>query len=248
MAPDKKTKGSYSVGLATRAAILHAAMELISESGYHGISLRDVARRVGISHPAVIYHFPSKEALMREVVVEYERAFGIIEITRDPETDALSPAGVKVDDMLGIAFQLMRLSKHPDMAILLDLVCVFAVEAAIPGYPVHEHFRARSEMIIAFIAKDLERLRDEGVLSFRLKPRTMALSMMSSWHGILLQERNRGEEGVASYENTISRFLAAAALILQVTPEVQVRVSAKIPEDVGDVYLRAVRAARELVG
>ena len=68
MVAEKRERGPYQSGLARREAILDAAVDLLAEVGYHGMSLRDVARHVGISHPGVIYHFPSKEALLMSVV------------------------------------------------------------------------------------------------------------------------------------------------------------------------------------
>ena len=72
MTTGRKNRGSYSTGLATRESILNVAMSLISRRGFAGISLRDIGREVGISHPAVIYHFPSKEALLGSVINRME--------------------------------------------------------------------------------------------------------------------------------------------------------------------------------
>ena len=60
MTTQRKARGAYSVGQATRESILSAAMVLIAERGYNGFSLRDLGRRVGISHPAVVYHDPAQ--------------------------------------------------------------------------------------------------------------------------------------------------------------------------------------------
>jgi AcrR family transcriptional regulator len=41
---------------------------LFSDKGYHGVSVDEIARRLGVS-PAILYrHFPSKEALYEEVL------------------------------------------------------------------------------------------------------------------------------------------------------------------------------------
>jgi AcrR family transcriptional regulator len=50
-----------------RAAILDAAEKRLVVSGPAGIRLQEVAADVGISHPAVLHHFGSREALVKEV-------------------------------------------------------------------------------------------------------------------------------------------------------------------------------------
>lgn len=48
--------------------ILDGAAELFAEYGYHGSSLRHISRRVGISHPGMLHHFASKDALLGGVI------------------------------------------------------------------------------------------------------------------------------------------------------------------------------------
>lgn len=57
-----------SRGSHRRQEILDAAAALFAEFGYHGTSLRDISRRVGISHPGMLHHFSSKPALLGAVV------------------------------------------------------------------------------------------------------------------------------------------------------------------------------------
>ncbi len=47
-----------------RAALLAAAAELLDEGGPEAVSLRECARRAGVSHAAPYRHFPTREALL----------------------------------------------------------------------------------------------------------------------------------------------------------------------------------------
>src|SRR5699024_11862915 len=53
-------------------AILDGAARLFAERGYHGSSLRDISREVGISHPGMLHHFASKDALLSAVIDRME--------------------------------------------------------------------------------------------------------------------------------------------------------------------------------
>ena len=63
-------------GESTKARILGEARDLYVDSGFARFSLREVARRVGVSAPAVYRHFDSKEALLGEVCAAGFRHFG----------------------------------------------------------------------------------------------------------------------------------------------------------------------------
>ena len=50
-----------------RHALIAAALEVVTESDAHGVTLRAVARRAGVSAAAPYHHFPDKDALLAAV-------------------------------------------------------------------------------------------------------------------------------------------------------------------------------------
>jgi AcrR family transcriptional regulator len=58
---------------ATRAEILEAAWELARTQGLAGLSLRDVARKIGMRPPSLYWYFDSKQAIYDEMFAQGNR-------------------------------------------------------------------------------------------------------------------------------------------------------------------------------
>ncbi len=54
--------------LELKEACIQAAREVIADAGVEGLSMRDVARRLSISHQAPYRHFPSRDHLLAEIM------------------------------------------------------------------------------------------------------------------------------------------------------------------------------------
>jgi len=63
-----RRKADASPQLELRDACIVAAREVIAERGVEQLSLRDVARRLGVSHQAPYRHYPSRDHLLAEVL------------------------------------------------------------------------------------------------------------------------------------------------------------------------------------
>jgi AcrR family transcriptional regulator len=82
--------GEGGRGAGTRARLLHAGVELVSERGYGGASVAAIAERAGVSTGALYRHFPSKADLFVEL---FRR-------TADHELAALRAAAAEHDQYL----------------------------------------------------------------------------------------------------------------------------------------------------
>ena len=73
-------------GLADR--LVEAAEEILAEEGLEGLSLREVARRAGVTHGAPLRHYPSYAALLAEVA---SRGFRTLDAAVESAAAAVAP-------------------------------------------------------------------------------------------------------------------------------------------------------------
>lgn len=68
IAPRPAAKRVRRTAEEARRLILDAAEERLARQGPEGLRLQDIARDVGISHPAILHHFESREGLVRALI------------------------------------------------------------------------------------------------------------------------------------------------------------------------------------
>jgi len=75
----------------TLQKITDAAMQVFAGHGYHGTTMKQIAKATGLSHGLVYYYFPSKEDLFRHLV--------------DVALDASNATLAMADDVQGTAWE-----------------------------------------------------------------------------------------------------------------------------------------------
>lgn len=64
------TEAAPSYTSPRRAEILAAAAELFARRGYHGVSIGELGRAVGLTGPALYRHFRGKDAVLAEMLLD----------------------------------------------------------------------------------------------------------------------------------------------------------------------------------
>jgi TetR/AcrR family transcriptional regulator, acrAB operon repressor len=142
----------------SRAQILAAALKLFSRVGYHGTSLRDIARAAKASTGNVYHHFPDKEAIFTALIEDYLAAISSLD---HPFNKALI-AGVFPDDLEAMARALREsIEQYREQAML---VYVDAVE--FDGKHLKRMYGEMADRFQAFLTQygdrlRLDKLRDE---------------------------------------------------------------------------------------
>ena len=82
-----------------RNAILQATLALISQRGFHGTSMSQIAREAGVSAGIIYYYFDGKDELIHELYRTTKRNFGRA-VVRNFERD--QPLTAQIRQLLGI--------------------------------------------------------------------------------------------------------------------------------------------------
>ena len=104
---NSKSKPSYHHG-DLRHALIQASLALIAEEGFAALTLREVARRAGVTHAAPYRHFADKEALLAAVAEEGFRTMA----AQMRERMASEPSPAERLAACGVAYVLFAI-QHP---------------------------------------------------------------------------------------------------------------------------------------
>jgi AcrR family transcriptional regulator len=135
----------------TRGRILHAALRLFAEYGFHGTSIRDIAAEVGINSATLYAHYPAKERILADLVLIGHQELhsrlqeALVESAGDPA--AQLAALVRAQVLVHTDFPLLALVANQELHAL-------SPERAAPALALREQSR---EMAAAVIASGVRR-------------------------------------------------------------------------------------------
>lgn len=118
----------HSVSPDLKQACVQAAHEVIAEKGIEHLSLRDVARKLGVSHQAPYRHYPSKDHLLAAVIArclrEFAAALDVKQHFDDPHEElcAMGEQYVAYAMQHPLEYRLMFGTSWPDAAADSELI------------------------------------------------------------------------------------------------------------------------------
>ena len=101
-----------------RRAILHAAVRVFAEKGYHGCRIADVARAANVAYGLVYHYFRNKDELLESVFAEQWTIFinGLAAIDSGPGTAAEKLAG-----LFGFVFDVYKTAPAAVRVLMLEV-------------------------------------------------------------------------------------------------------------------------------
>lgn len=101
-----------------RRRILHAAVRVFAEKGYHGCRIADVARAAGVAYGLVYHYFQNKDELLESVFDEQWSIFigALSSVDAGPGT-----ADEKIAAMLGFVFDVYKTAPAAVRVLMLEV-------------------------------------------------------------------------------------------------------------------------------
>jgi len=155
-----------------KTALLDAVEEVVRDTGVGNVSLREVARRAGVTHAASAHHFANKAGLLTAFATQgYEML--AVEVLGSIE-DARPVDGPGVLEAVGRGYVRFALANPGRFEVM------FRLDVLNPGDPA---FIAASEGAYTLLVSTVARCREEGFLGSR-DPEVVAVDAWSMVHGL----------------------------------------------------------------
>jgi AcrR family transcriptional regulator len=162
-----------------RDDILQAAIDLFAKGGSRGTCIAAIAQRIGVTPPAVIHHFKTKEALLGEVVAVIDERRVDLDFRGQ---NVHGPERLTRTRLLG-----ERLESSPELANLQRLATVMVAEALDRDHPSHDYFVGRHREFRAIMAENVRIGMIEGWVRDDVDPELVSTMIIGALQGIQLQ-------------------------------------------------------------
>lgn len=196
-AAGRGSRGPYATGQARRQAIVDEALVVFSRTGFHGGSLREIAKRVGVTPSGLLHHFADKEELFAEVL--HQRDEAVRAAAGDPAEHTLIEQAKRV------------VAHNQTSRGLTSLYAIVSAEATDAEHPSHDDFAARYLARADEAVEILRRGQDAGEVRDDIDPALAARLISAVMDGIQLQWLlDESVDMVPLFDEFVRRYLHPA--------------------------------------
>lgn len=164
-----RARGRPAQTAVSDAALLEAALQSFAENGYEGASVREIARRLDVSHNLIPQRFGAKEKLWYAAV---DHGFG--QLARDLKREAQTLGSDELLVLRGLIVSFIEINAlHPSLLQIINQ------EASQPGPRLDYLFENYIKPVREFGEAWLDHLAEQG----RTKPISVTLFYFLMTHG-----------------------------------------------------------------
>ncbi|WP_423922623.1 TetR/AcrR family transcriptional regulator [Frigoribacterium sp. 2-23] len=164
--------GRYRKGVVKREAILDAALPVFGQVGFHGASLREIARQCGVSHQSLMHYFPTKDELLMAVLRRRDER-----LRRHFDDEG----GMRVGELVELA------EYNVDVPAVIALFSTASAEATADDHPAHEYYADFYERIVSSTTEYLTVAERNGWLRDGFTAESAARVVLAVQDGLQLQ-------------------------------------------------------------
>jgi len=198
----------YAKGRATKDTIVARAAESFAQRGFHGTTLRGIAREAGVDHSTLVHHFGDKTALLLAVLDWYDRMHLTEELPDASEMPASVPVTQLVDGLVATA------RRNREAPGLVQLLSTLSAEAGEADHPARPFLQQRQHQLRDILAGAIRAQRVAGAVDEDgTTPEQAAAVVVASWEGLQVYDALHPDEidVPALLERELRRVLGVAA-------------------------------------
>ena len=173
--------------------------------GYHGASLAEIADEVGISAPAILHHFRTKEGLLTALLHARDAE------DADDGDDGPARASSRPHGLAYLDHLVDTVARNVARPGITQLYAVLSAESVTDGHPAQQWFRDRYVGLRALVERALEEALDRGEVPVGTDVEQAAAAIVAVMDGLQVQwllDPDRVDM-VAVTRRTIDALLAA---------------------------------------
>jgi len=148
-----------------KPALLCAAVDYLSARGLGELSLRPLAKALGVSTYALVYHFESREGLLAAVIEEIERR----QLAKVAEWSAAGGAAETLGQAVALYWAWVTADSNlPQMRLVLEAATVAATRSGLPG-------GVRERLVSVWVDLLARAFREQGLTAARARDEATVL-------------------------------------------------------------------------